>query len=156
MANHVKKYTEYLIHGCISFLFSVWYGGPQVSRPYTKARHNHITQGTTAPTHGTTTPTHNRANSRHNHANSRYNRANSRHNRANSRHNRANSRYNRANSRHNRANLRHNRANSRHNRKSFNTAEVKRNGRDSQLKMAELMGDDLDDEEGLIRGIFHE
>ena len=36
------------------------------------------------------------------------------------------------------------------------TAEVKRNGRDNQLKMAELMEDDLDDEEGLIRGIFHE
>ena len=102
---------------------------------------------------------------------SRHNRANSRHNRAYSRHNRANSRHNRAYSRHNRANSRHNRANSRHkqtpthggNRKSFNTAEVKRNGRDSQLKMAELMGDDLrdeifeeDDEEGLIRGIFHE
>ena len=66
------------------------------------------------------------------------------------------SRHNRANSRHNRANARHNRANSRHNCKSFNTAEVKRNDRDSQLKMAELMGDDLDDEEGLIRGIFHE
>ena len=87
---------------------------------------------------------------------SRHNRANSWHNHANSRHNRANSRHNRANSRHNHANSRHNRANSRHNCKSFNTAEVKRNGRDSQLKMAELMGDDLDDEEGLIRGIFHE
>ena len=102
MANHVKKYTEYLIHGCISFfLFSFVRWLTSVTA---------IHQGTAQPHH----------------------------------------------SRHNRANSWHNRANSRHNRKSFNTAEVKRNGRDSQLKMAEVMGDDLDDEEGLIRGIFHE